>query len=108
MLFVVFGLAARAVVAQAGDSLTGTWVMSVDSAGYKGNPTFVLQQDGEQITGNYQTDKVTGKILGKDFIYTFNNKGLEITYQGKIEGNKVSGTVVFGTYGKGVFTGEKQ
>jgi hypothetical protein len=94
--------------------------MSVDSSAGKGTPTFVLQQDGEEITGTYQgvggKSKVTGKIQGSDFEYRFNSGQFYITYKGKIEGNKVSGSVDFGTSGlsktaratKGTFTGEKQ
>jgi hypothetical protein len=120
MFFVVLGLAVGAAVTQAADSLTGTWNMSVDSSAGKGTPTFVLQQDGEEITGTYQgvggKSKVTGKIQGSDFEYKFNNNGLNITYKGKVEGNKVSGSVDFGTSGlhgrgratTGTFTGEKQ
>src|SRR5208283_5687041 len=94
MLFVVLGLAAGAAVTQAADSLTGTWNISVDTSVDKATPTFVLQQDGEKITGTYQDvgrkSKVTGKIQGSDFEYTFKNNEIDITYKGKVEGNKVS------------------
>ncbi|MGA3086503.1 MAG: hypothetical protein ABSE95_17210 [Thermodesulfobacteriota bacterium] len=124
MLFVVLGLAAGAAVTRAADSLTGNWNMSVDSSRGKGTSIFVLQQDGEEITGTYQgvsgKIKVTGKIQGSDFEYIFNYNGIDITYKGKVEGNKVSGlveyknskSVVSDRAGRGTststFTGEKR
>jgi hypothetical protein len=112
MFFAVLGLVVGTSVSQAADSLTGTWDLSVDSPAGKGNPTFVLQQDGEKVTGTYKgvfgESKVTGKIQGSDFELSYNSSGLDVTYKGKIEGNKIKGNLDMGSYGKGTFTGEKK
>jgi hypothetical protein len=120
IFFAVLGLAVGAVVTQAADSLTGTWKLAVDSELGKGTPTFVLQQDGEDITGTTGTDKgevgiskLTGRIQGSYFEIAREYNGKVITYKGKVEGNKISGSIVFGSRGRGrsltgTFTGEKQ
>jgi hypothetical protein len=112
MFFTVLGLVVGTTVTQAADSLTGTWNCAVDSPAGKGNPTFVVQQDGEKISGIYKgtfgESKVTGKIQGSDFELTFNSSGLDVTYKGKVEGDKISGSLDMGPVGKGTFTGEKK
>jgi len=112
MFFAVFSLLTGASVSRAADSLTGTWSVAVDSPAGKGNPTFVLQQDGEKITGTYQGTfgdaKVTGKIQGSAFELAFESMGNPITYKGKIEGNKIGGSVDMGPIGQGTFSGEKK
>lgn len=112
MFFAVLGLIVGASVSQAADSLTGTWECKINYGGGTGFPTFVLQQDGEKITGTYKgalgDSKLTGKITGSDFELLFNSNGIDMTYKGKIEGNKISGTGDLGPIGKGPFTGEKK
>jgi hypothetical protein len=112
MFFVVLGLVVDASVSQAADSLTGTWNLAVDSPAGKGNPTFVLQQDGEKVTGTYKgafgESKVTGKIEGSSFELSFNSSGNDVPYKGKLESNKMSGSLDMGSIGKGTFTGEKK
>lgn len=94
-------------------SLTGTWDVSVDSPSGKETSVLVLQQNiFGKITGTCKAalgePKVQGKIFGSNFEFSFNSKGIDITYAGKIEGNKISGSVDFGSSGKGTFTGEKK
>ncbi|MGA3084868.1 MAG: hypothetical protein ABSE95_08735 [Thermodesulfobacteriota bacterium] len=119
MFFAVLGLLVGTAVTQAAApapatalaNLTGTWNCAVDSPSGKGNPVFVLQQNGKAITGTYKgvfgESKVTGKIEGSDFELKFKSSGMEIVYKGKVAGNKISGAVALGPYGKGTFTGEK-
>lgn len=112
MFFAVLGLVVGATITPAADSMTGTWKVVVDYSSGKGTPTFVLQQDGEKITGTYQgalgESKITGKIQDSDFELSFNSNGIDMTYKGKVEGNKISGSADLGVIGKGPFSGEKQ
>jgi hypothetical protein len=113
MFFVVLGVVTGTSVTQAADSLTGTWRVNVQDPP---DPraailSFILQQEGEQIVGTlqgpYGEKKVTGKIQGSDFELKYFSI-VNITYKGKIDGNKISGTVDFETIGQRSFKGEKQ
>ncbi len=112
MFIVVFGLVVGASVSQAADSITGTWECTINYGSGTGYPAFVLQQDGEKITGTYKgalgDSELTGTIKGSDFVLSFKSSGIDMIYKGKIEGNKISGTGDLGPIGKGPFTGEKK
>jgi len=94
--------------------LTGTWVLDVQTDMGSGNPSFVLKQvaDGK-ITGTYsgqlgETD-LTGMIKADDtFHIEFDIQGNKIEYDGKADGNKISGKVILGTMASGSFTGVKK
>ena len=119
MFFAVLGLVVGTAVTQAADSMTGTWKAKVDHPMVKGIQTFVLQQDGEKITGTWQgggaskETEVTGKIQGSDFELTFTHNMI-FTYKGKVEGNKISGLVTMAyphakkNPEQGSFIGKKQ
>ncbi|MCJ7832759.1 MAG: hypothetical protein MUQ20_00035 [Deltaproteobacteria bacterium] len=116
IFFAVLGLVVWGTVSQAADtapaSMIGTWKCATNSPAGNGTSTFVLQQDGEKINGTYQGDlgesKVTGKIQGSDFELSYNISRLNVIYKGKVEGNKMSGTIVMGSYGEATFTGKRQ
>ena len=112
VFFTVVLIIGAAVVQAAEVNMTGTRNVSVDSPMGKGTPVFVLEQKGDQLTGTYTgalgEAKVKGNIKGNDFQLSFNANGADITYSGKVEGNKISGAVDLGTFGKGTFTGEKK
>ena len=96
--------------------VTGTWVMTVDTGQGTGNPTFVLKQEGEKVTGNYKGQlgeaPVTGTIKGNDLAlnYKISAQGvdLEVKYTGTVDGKNVSGKVSLGELGEGTFKGTKQ
>jgi hypothetical protein len=116
IFFVVLGLVVMATmvkppVVSAAD-LSGTWLVSVETPAGKGTPTFVLKQDGNKITGTYKgafgESAVAGTVDGDKFKLDYESSGNKIVYDGKIEGNKISGTASFGQFGDGPFTGEKK
>jgi hypothetical protein len=108
---VVLGLVLGASMAVAAD-LTGTWNLSVTSAGGTGNPTFVLKQTGDTLSGTYTgrfgEAPCTGTVKGNDVEIIYEMSGTKVVYKGKVDGNKMSGTVDFGGQGSGDFTGEKK
>jgi hypothetical protein len=94
--------------------LTGTWSLSVETDMGSGNPSFVLKQAADgKITGTYsgqlgETD-LTGMIKADDtFHIEFDIQGNKIEYDGKADGNKISGKVTLGTMASGTFTGVKK
>jgi hypothetical protein len=94
--------------------LTGAWNLDVQTDMGNGNPSFVLQQatDGK-ITGTYSGQlgeaDLTGMIKADDtFHIEFDVQGNKIEYDGKAEGNKISGKVKLGTMAAGTFSGVKK
>ena len=96
--------------------VTGTWLMSVETANGPGSPTFVLTQKGEELTGNYKgalgEAPVTGTVKGNAITinYKISAQGAElaISYTGTVEGNTMSGKLSLGELGEGTFKGTKQ
>lgn len=94
--------------------LTGTWNLDVQTDMGSGNPSFELKQAADgKITGTYsgqlgKTD-LTGMIQDDDtFHLEFDIQGNQIVYDGKVEGNKISGKVKLGSIAAGTFTGVKK
>jgi hypothetical protein len=96
--------------------VTGTWELTVETPQGTGNPSIVLKQDGEKITGVYKGRfgevNLEGTIKGNDitFSITVNAQGTEltITYRGKVEQDSMSGSVDFGGFAEGTWTGKRK
>ncbi len=95
-----------------GQDVAGIWVLSVDlGAGGGGVATFVLQQEGTAITGTYSgaygTDvEVSGTAEDGQIRFAFQTGqvGL-IRYDGTIDGETMTGTVIYGQSANGTFAG---
>jgi hypothetical protein len=93
--------------------VTGTWKAEVQTDAGSGNPTFVLKQDGEKLTGTYSGQlgeaKLTGTIKGTEITFQF-DVGAAVIYVGTVDvaGAKMSGQVDLAGQAKGTFTAEKQ
>ncbi len=108
------GFLALVAVPVSGQDVTGTWVLSVDlGAGGAGDATFVFEQEGTAITGTYTgafgTDvEVSGTVEDGEIMFTFQADQVgEITYNGTIEGDTMTGTVIYGDLAEGTFEGSK-
>ena len=94
-LLVISAMAMSAVATHplAAQNVTGKWILSVDlgDAG-AGDATFVLQQDGNKLTGTYSgalgEADVTGTIEGNKFEFSFGMGGAgTVTYKGTVDGD---------------------
>jgi len=113
-----FAAALVPFVAIAADTpdVTGTWTMTVETSVGSGNPTFTLTQKGEDITGHYKGQfgeaPVTGTIKGNQVTLTFTvsvqGQELKTDYVGAVEGDAMTGKVIFGGFGEGTFKGTRQ
>ena len=107
--------AVAALPAWAAD-ISGTWVMSVQTSVGSGSPTFVLKQQGNQVSGTYSgllgSAPVSGSVNGNKVKLTFQGSagGQQgtVEYAGSVDGAKMSGTVKLGDAGQGTFTGNKK
>ncbi len=96
-------------------NVSGTWNATVETQAGTGNPSFVLKQDGENLTGTYKGQfgeaPLKGTLKGSDISFAFKvdaqGQSLEISYTGKVNGDSMGGKVVLGTFGEGTWTAKK-
>jgi hypothetical protein len=96
--------------------VTGTWAVEVVMDAGSGSPTFVFKQDGEKLTGRYSGQlgeaPVTGTIKGGAIEFALDadvqGTALHIVYSGVADNGAMKGTVKFGDFGNGTFTGKKK
>ena len=98
--------------------ISGTWVFSVElDDGGHGDPTFVLKQEGEKVTGTYSgplgEQKVTGTVNANKAVFGFeasrDGETIKATYTGTIESaTRMTGTVAFNDVARGKWTGTKK
>ncbi len=99
-----------AAFAFAATNLSGTWNAKVEVGGQGGSPTFVLKQDGENLTGTYSgafgEAPLKGTVKENKATWDFEASGAKIHYAGTIssDGSKIEGTVDYGGQADGTFT----
>ncbi len=111
-LSLALGFFALVALPVSGQDVAGIWVLSVNlGAGGSGAATFVLQQEGTTITGTYSgaygTDvEVSGTAEDGQIRFAFQTGqvGL-IRYDGTIDGETMTGTVIYGQSLNGTFAG---
>ena len=95
--------------------LTGDWVLTVESPNGTGTRDVTFLQEGDELTGDIASTQAAGPLTGKVdgnkvtfiAIVMMDSGPFEITYAGTITGNEIEGTVEFGSYGGGTFTGRR-
>ena len=102
---------------QAGKTVTGKWVFTVETSAGSGTPTLTLKQDGEKLTGHY-----SGQLGEADLTGTLKGSDITITFTGDVQGNSIScvytgtvdskdamkGKVELVGLGAGTFTAKRQ
>jgi hypothetical protein len=96
--------------------VTGTWTMTVETGMGGGSPTFTLTQEGQTVTGTYEgyfgEAPVAGTVEGDEVTLSIevNAQGqdMKIDYVGTVDGDSMTGKVVFGEYGEGTFEGTRK
>lgn len=96
----------------AAQQVAGTWVLSVDLDAGSGDATFVFEVDGGAITGTYTgtlgEQEVTGTIEGTAVRFGFSEDQVgDVTFQGTIDGDSMSGACDYGLLGSGTFSGSR-
>jgi len=110
---------AMTLAAQAGKTdVTGTWILSVESAAGASSPTATFKQEGEKLTGQYTSQlageaPITGTVKGSNIEFTIavdiQGTKLELRYSGTIESNtSMKGTLSLGEFGDGTFTAKRK
>ena len=97
--------------------VTGTWIVQVTTPDISASPTVVLKQQGEKLTGEYQSSQygsfpLEGTIKdGKiQFGFTMNIEGNSVatSFSGTAEKDSLKGNVSYGDFAQGTFTAVKK
>ncbi len=111
----VFMLAVLTAGAQS-TNVSGNWKLTLETPNGVANPSLVLKQEGEKLTGTYKgrfgESPLEGAVKGKEIKFTVkvNAQGqeLQLEYTGAVEGDTMKGKVKFGDMGEADFTGKKE
>jgi len=96
--------------------VTGTWELNVESPMGSRASDAVFTQTGETLGGKMVSSRgevpLAGTIKGDAVAFGINvnvqGQDLQIDYTGTVTGDTMSGTVVFGSFGDGKWTGKKK
>jgi hypothetical protein len=110
-----FMLAALTAGAQT-TNVSGNWKLTFETPNGAANPSLVLKQEGEKLTGTYKgrfgESPLEGTVKGKEIKFTVkvNAQGQEfkVEYAGAVEGDTMKGKVKFGDMGEADFSGKKE
>jgi D-glucosaminate-6-phosphate ammonia-lyase len=99
-----------------GTDVTGTWELNVESPMGSRASDAVFTQAGETLGGKMVSARgevpLTGTLKGDAITFGINvnvqGQNLQIDYTGTVTGDTMSGTVVFGSFGDGKWTGKKK
>jgi hypothetical protein len=85
--------------------VSGTWQVAVETNQGSGNPTIVLQQQGENVTGTFHSQvfgesKITGTVKGNAIEFGFEGDAggqtIKVSYKGTIDSpTAMKGTAVY-------------
>jgi hypothetical protein len=111
-----FLLAAALTVGAQSANVSGNWKLSFETQNGAANPSVVLKQEGEKLTGTYKgrfgESPLEGAVKGKEIKFTvkLNAQGQEIKleYAGTVDGDTMKGKVKIGDMGEADFTGKKE
>ena len=106
---------ASRILAADGESLTGRWHFDVVSPNGKGTRDLSLVDEQGVLTGTIASSTASGPISGKyegdqiEFtaLLSFGGDEFPVVYRATVDGDSMSGTIDFGDYGSGTFTGER-
>jgi hypothetical protein len=97
--------------------LTGKWAFAVVTENGTGTPAVVLKQEGEKLTGTYEsrmmgTRAFTGSIKGDSLTLTLEANGpdgVALVFRGVVvDKDNLKGNVDFGGMGGATFTGKRE
>lgn len=96
--------------------VAGAWLLTVESPMGTRENEAVFVQDGQQLTGVIKgqrgetplTGALTGDAIKFGINVTIQGQNLNIDYSGTVTGDTMGGTVVFGDFGDGKWTGKRK
>jgi hypothetical protein len=100
----------------AGPNVSGSWTLTVESPMGSNESTAMFEQSASTLSGKIVSERGEAPLTGTindsaiAFSITINVQGqsLKIDYSGQVTGDAMSGTVKFGDYGEGKWSGKKK
>jgi len=97
-------------------NVAGAWDITLQTGQGTANPSMLLTQEGERITGTYQgrfgESKLAGTLKGNAIRFSitvkFRDEPVTVGYSGTVEGESMKGTVQFGDRGSGSWTAKRK
>jgi len=104
--------------APAGVDLTGTWAFAIELPNVSATPTVVLKQDGESLTGEYQSQQygkfplkgtIKGATIDFGFEMAIEGNAINVSYTGTvIDKDTMHGDASYGGLADGTFTASRR
>jgi hypothetical protein len=104
--------------AAAKNDLSGTYNVTIELPNMTANPTMVLKQDGDKLSGDYVSAQygkfpIAGTVKGADVTFSFamnvEGNALNVTYTGTVDKDgAIKGSVAYGDMMSGTFTASKK
>jgi hypothetical protein len=98
--------------------VTGEWAFSIELPNISATPTVVLKQDGESLTGEYQSAQygkfplkgtIKGDTIDFGFEMTIEGNALSVSYSGTVvDKDSMEGEVSYGGLADGTFTAARR
>ncbi|MBN8281216.1 MAG: hypothetical protein J0M16_11445, partial [Gammaproteobacteria bacterium] len=99
----------------AATDLSGEWYFDVQSQNGPGKRDVLFRQEGQRVIGFIDSDAASGRFVGTltgtalEFtaVLEFGGEPMAAVYRATVTGDRMAGTIDFGLYGKGTFTGTR-
>ena len=97
--------------------VTGTWSFAIELANITATPTVIFKQDGETLTGEYQSQQygkfplkgtLKGNAIAFNFEMAIEGNAIAVSYEGTVEGDSMKGEMSYGGMADGTFTAQRQ
>ena len=105
-----------ATAQQQGHDVTGKWAFAVTTENGTGYPTVILKQEGDKVTGTYESQRLglrtlEGTVKGDSLFLTMKSAGEgmpDFTFVGRlVDKDNVKGALEMGGMGSATFTGKR-
>jgi len=114
-LSAAFALALLVAAASAQTDMSGEWAIQFKAPQGPQEFTMYVQQQGPRLTGRLTSEygeyPLRGSVDGNTFTITWTmpdaGRELEITFNGKVDGDNMTGTAKLGNRGTGQLTGTR-
>ena len=101
---------------QAKVDVSGTWDFAIETPQGTMAPATTFKQDGEKLTGTQTSPMgevaLEGTVKGVDIAFAFSidmqGQQMTISFAGKIDGDSMSGTVEFGSFGSSTWSAKRR
>ena len=96
------------------EDVTGSWAMEITNPlGFTSDVPLTLEQDGETLTGMAGDTPLKGMVEGGEITMSYDVPETQVgpmtlTFEGKIDGAGMEGTVTFGQFASGTWTAARE